>query len=412
MASGLTPSADLSRLYIAANDPDNDAGSVFVVDAAQTIATSALVAAGASIPTPQFLPDGVPTLTQDGSLFIPAISLRPDDNEFVLIQVANDGTVSLAINDSVFGVVEAVVPLAAEPDHFAVFGGGQSAPTGQQFAKPVGATVESADGTPIEGVYVDLFIVIDASTGDATFAGGTIDAVGKTDSSGTFQTTVMAGQTAGEVTIWATVRPLGTQTIALDVTPTVNPGPTGPYTFTQNDVTPVLQADKTFSPAVSLRVTDQAGDPVSGVAIDFVIESGRDDEVVFTANGSPRITVTTGADGVASPAMKQIPGDWDQDLGTVTWTYNVRTTGDGWTFLYGSEDAPGPGPQPSPLPSVTPAPSPSPSPVAAPRSDGLATTGGVAPGTTLAVASGLLIAGAVLLGRGARGRRSSARRRP
>ena len=213
------------------------------------------------------LPDGLTFTTEsngtEGTItgVIAGTPASDAQTTFIFVQAINalgEATTSFTI--------EVAGPLGAEPDHMVVTGSGQSAPVNTAFENPIMVTVETAGGQPVGGATVQLDVVLDLSTGDATFVqSGSIVLIGQTGADGTFEANVRAGATAGAVTIWVRVRGIDTQTVDLNVTSamTATPPPTvTPTPAPASDPTPAA-ASRTSGDGLAATGANRTSDAIA-----------------------------------------------------------------------------------------------------------------------------------------------------
>jgi|GEM_PF-1554402 len=191
-------------------------------------------------------------------------------------------------------------PQGAAPDigayespayQFSIIGGGeQSVLVGQPFAQPLGVRVTDQYGNPVPGVAVTF--AAPESGPSATFGGAT--------------TFVVTTDAAGLASVQALANTLAGQYVVTAASPSVTPA--APFTLTNTPDAPALinvlsgtdqiaTIDTPFSQPLVVRVTDQYGNPLSGISVTFAApESGPS----ATFGGATTFVITTNAEGLAT----------------------------------------------------------------------------------------------------------------
>jgi uncharacterized repeat protein (TIGR01451 family) len=187
-----------------------------------------------------------------------------------------------------FSLTNTLVPAAIK----AKSGTPQKATVGVAFAKPLRAKVTDANGNPVVGVSVTF--TAPASGAGGTFSNGDTTITVTTDASGLAGATLTANTTAGSYSVTATVGGVATPA---SFSLTNEAGAPAAITATggDNQSTPVGTA---FASALQATVTDQYGNPVSGVRVTFKAPSSGASGTF--SKGKASIKVTTDSSGVAS----------------------------------------------------------------------------------------------------------------
>jgi len=160
----------------------------------------------------------------------------------------------------------------------AVSGRNQSYSVGTQLANPLVVRVNDQSGSPVSGVTVNFAVTAGAATLSAASA--------TTDSNGRAQVNVTLGQTAGTITVRASV----TGVTPVDFDEFATPGPAASLQFVSGSGQTAVAGSTLPNPLV-VKVADQYGNPVSGVSVSFAVTAG---------GGSLSATmVPTGSDGKA-----------------------------------------------------------------------------------------------------------------
>jgi Big-like domain-containing protein len=186
-----------------------------------------------------------------------------------------------------------------------VSGNTQTGVVATAVTNPVMVQVKDANGNPVSGATVTF-----AVTGSATLGNTTV----QTDASGNASTTVMLGNTSGNVVVTASVAGVTTPaTFNLTATPDVAASLVVVSGNNQSGSVGVALAN----PMV-VRVNDQYGNAVSGASVDWTTTGG-------TLSGTTQ-EVTT-ADGTASIGL-ELPAT----AGDVTTTATLHGTANTATF--------------------------------------------------------------------------------
>jgi hypothetical protein len=170
-------------------------------------------------------------------------------------------------------------------------GSGQGAVTGTAFATPLGLQVLDQYGNPVSGVAVTF-------TAPGSGASANLSpTVVVTDANGFANTSATANGIPGQYNVGVSIPGLGTVaqfglTNLLD--PSITPNGTGEPN--QN-----AAIDGLFSCVLLIRVTDGGGNPVSGLAVDFVAPaSGASSILTDGVTSGANVETTTDANGFAS----------------------------------------------------------------------------------------------------------------
>jgi hypothetical protein len=175
----------------------------------------------------------------------------------------------------------------------ATSGGGQSATVGTAFAAPLVATVTDQNGNPVSGVSVTF-------TASASGAGGTFNGsatiTGMTGANGQVSETFTASTLAGTYSVTASVAGVSTPA-SFSLTNKPKPGSPATITATSGGGQSATVGSAFAAPLVA-TVTDQNGNPVSGVSVTFTAPASGAGGTFST--GQTTITGTTDANGQVS----------------------------------------------------------------------------------------------------------------
>lgn len=177
---------------------------------------------------------------------------------------------------------------SSTPDVIELFSGqGQTCYLGNNLSNPLVAIVKDASGDPVSGVTVTFT----TSTANAQIiSGGTA----VSNSFGLATSTVRCSTTVTGTNTFRATMPTGTTTfVDFSATASVSPGPSTPDViarFSGNGQTGALGA--TLSNAIVARVTNSAGNPVSGASVTF-------SAITANASISSATTVSTDSAGLA-----------------------------------------------------------------------------------------------------------------
>lgn len=193
------------------------------------------------------------------------------------VQTASDGTATaggwtlgtVAGLNTLTATVQGLTPVtftatgtAGPPTSLAkVSGDPQTGAAGTALAQPLVVRVTDANGNPVAGVTVAFA---------AAAGGGTVTPTSAaTDAQGRASATLTLGGAAGDQTVTATVA--GLPQVVFSVTATAGPAATLTKVAGDNQS---ARTGTAVPVAPSVRVTDQFGNPVSGVTVTFAVTGG------------------------------------------------------------------------------------------------------------------------------------------
>ncbi len=176
---------------------------------------------------------------------------------------------------------------AAAPQTLALVGGsGQTDTIGATLATAYTVAVTDQFGNAVSGVNVTFTV----TAGGGAIDGGAGPVIKATDGAGHAGVTRTLGTTAGTQTVQASASVPSGSPVAFNAT--ANPG--NATTITANSATLISgSVNAAVSPAPSVKVTDRAGNGVSGVSVSFAPKSPTSGSVTGG-------TQTSGASGVAT----------------------------------------------------------------------------------------------------------------
>ncbi len=182
----------------------------------------------------------------------------------------------------------------------AASGGGQTAQAGSQLSAPFVVRVTDAQGGGVSGVSVSWSV---------TAGGGSLSAASsQSNSQGQASVTLTLGPAAGPNTVTASASGLSGSPVTFSATGTAPPQPDAIALVSGDN-----QHGKTLAPLASpfvVKVTDDQGDGVAGVTVNWAVASGGGSlsASTTTTNGSGQASVsftsgtTTGASTVTASA--------------------------------------------------------------------------------------------------------------
>ena len=169
----------------------------------------------------------------------------------------------------------------------ATSGSGQSATVNSAFPDPLVATVTDQYGNPVSGLSVRF--AAPASGVSGTFSNGSATITGTTDANGQVSEAFTANTKAGTYSVTASVAGVSTS-FTLTNTPEV------PAIIATSGSGQSATVNTAFTNPLVVTVTDQYGNPVSGLSVSFNAPTGFSDSCTFS-NGLATITGTTDANG-------------------------------------------------------------------------------------------------------------------
>jgi hypothetical protein len=171
-----------------------------------------------------------------------------------------------------------------------VSGEPQTGAAGTALAQPLVVRVTDANGNPVAGTTVAFAV---------TSGGGTVTPTSAvTDAQGRASATLTLGVAAGAQTVTATVA--GLPAVTFSVTATAGPAATLTKVAGDNQT---ARTGTAVPVAPSVRVTDQFGNPVSGVTVTFNVTAGGG-----SVTGGVVTTSATGTATVGSWTLGATPG--------------------------------------------------------------------------------------------------------